>query len=155
MSFRNPVVYYRVAAKLRKLNVPVLPRLITLGIRFGFGCWLPPTAVIGRNCSLGYGGLAVIISAKAVIGSNVEIGSGVVVGGNARQSGAPTIEDDVYIGAGAKVLGPIVVGRGSVIAANCVVLKSVPPRSVVAGIPGEVVRSDIEIGEYLYHRKTH
>jgi serine O-acetyltransferase len=153
MSLRNPIVYYRLAFWLQKRGIPVLSRMITLGIRFVFACWLPPPAVIGRNCSLGYGGLGVIISGKAVLGANVEIGSGVVIGGNARQAGTPIIEDDVYIGAGAKVLGPIIIGKGSVIAANSVVLKSVPPRSVLAGIPGRVVRCDIDVADFLHHRK--
>jgi serine O-acetyltransferase len=90
----------------------------------------------------------------AVIGDRVHIDQGVTIGGNATSEGVPRVEDDVYIGAGAKLLGPILIGRGSVIGANAVVVKDVPQRSVVAGVPAVVIREDIEVRNYLYHRRS-
>ncbi len=75
------------------------------------------------------------------------IGPGVVIGGRSEIYEVPVIEDDVQIGVGAKVLGPIRVGRGAVVGANAVVLHDVPPGAVVVGIPARVLRIDAEIAE--------
>ena len=146
-------MYHAVARAMYKAGIPYLPKLITYGIRLVFSCYLPHTATLGRRCSLGYGGLGIVISDRAVIGTGVEIGIGVVIGGNARQEGVPTIEDDVYIGAGAKILGPITIGNGCVIGANSVVLKSLVPKTVVAGIPAQIIHEGINTNDYLYHRR--
>jgi serine O-acetyltransferase len=83
----------------------------------------------------------VVIGETAEIGNNVTLYHGVTLGGVALEKGKrhPTLEDDVVVGAGAKVLGNIVIGRGSRIGANAVVVKSVPPNSVVVGVPGQIV----------------
>ena len=102
---------------------------------------------------LGYGGLGVVIHSDAVIGDNVHIDQGVTIGGNGTVSGVPRIESNVYIGAGAKLLGPIKIGEGSVVGANAVVLRDIPPRSLVVGVPAKIIRSDIDIETFLYHRR--
>ncbi|GAX62929.1 serine acetyltransferase [Candidatus Scalindua japonica] len=122
-------------------------------VRLLFSCWCPATAIIGKNTSLGYGGLGVVIGSKAIIGNNVELGSGVVVGGNATEAGDPVIEDDVYIGAGAKILGPIRLGKGCLVAANAVVVKDVSSGCVVGGVPAKVLKEEIDINSFLYHRQ--
>lgn len=146
--------FYRVARRLNDLGVPLLPRLIDYLSRVLFACWVPHKARIGRGVVLGYGGLGIVVHDDAVIGDNAHIDQGVTIGGSAREAGAPCIEGDVYIGAGAKILGPIRVGRGSVIGANAVVIRDVQSRSVVVGIPARAIRHDIDIDEYLYHRRT-
>ena len=86
-------------------------------------------------------GMGVVIGETSEIGHNVTIYHGVTLGGTTLTHGKrhPTIEDNVVIGAGAKVLGAIVIGSNSRIGANAVVVKSVPPESVVVGVPGQVV----------------
>ena len=115
-----------------------------------FACWFPHTIKAGQGLVLGYGGLAIVVHADAVIGSNVHIDQCVTIGGNGITHGVPVIKDNVYIGAGAKILGPIVVGEGSIIGANAVVTKSIPPKSLAVGVPARVIESDININEKLH-----
>lgn len=153
-EFRSALGWYRIARYLDKHDVPLLPSIVDYFIRLIFACWIPHSAKIGKNVVLGYGGLGIVIHSKAIIGDNVEIGQGVTIGGNARVHGEPTICDNVYIGCGAKLLGPITVGRGAIIGANSVVLENVPENSVVAGIPARILHKDIDTEHYLWHRKN-
>lgn len=151
--FRSAIGWYYLANWLASYRVPLIPSLLDYGSRFVFASWVPHTAKIGKNVVLAYGGLGIVIHSDAVIGNNVEIGQSVLVGGNGREYGAPEICDHVYIGSGAKVLGPIKVGRGAVIGANSVVLKDVPENCVVVGIPARVIKENIDINQYLWHLK--
>jgi serine O-acetyltransferase len=121
-------------------HVPLLPRLLTLFNRVVFAVQLPAETKLGRGVRLNYSGLGTVLHARAVIGDRVEIGPGVVIGGRSEIWEVPVIEADVYIGVGAKVLGPVRVGRGAVIGANAVVLHDVPPGAVVGGIPARILR---------------
>jgi serine O-acetyltransferase len=150
----NVVNYYRVANWFSRHHVPFFPRMIDYFIRLIFSCWMPHTARVGRNLVLGYGGLAVVIHSDAEIGDGVHIDQGVTIGGSGTRVGAPKIESNVYIGAGAKILGPITIGCGSIIGANAVVTKDVPPRSLAAGVPARIVRMDIDIDTFLYHKRV-
>lgn len=141
------------ARSLDRLNIPMLPRCLDYLNRLIFACWIPHSAVLGKNLILGYGALGIVIHDEAQIGDNVHIDQGVTIGGNATQFGAPQIGNHVYIGAGAKILGPISIGEGSVIGANAVVVRNVPPRSLVAGVPGRVLRNEIDIATFLYHQR--
>jgi serine O-acetyltransferase len=108
--------------------------------RFFTGIEIHPGAVIGDGFFIDHG-MGVVIGETAEIGNNVTMYHGVTLGGTSLAHGKrhPTIEDNVVIGAGAKVLGAIIVGSNSRIGANAVVVKSVPPESVVVGVPGQVV----------------
>jgi serine O-acetyltransferase len=121
-------------------HVPLLPRLLSLFNRVVFAAQVPPGTRIGKGARLNYSGLGTVIHARAVIGERVEIGPGVVIGGRSKLYEVPVIEDDVHIGVGAKVLGPVRVGRGAEIGANAVVLHDVPAGAVVVGIPARVLR---------------
>ena len=131
---------HALAHRLWKWHVPLLPKLLTLFNRVVFTAQLPAETKLGRGVIFNYSGLATVIHPRAVIGDRVEISTGVVIGGRSEIYEVPVIEDDVQIGAGAKVLGPIRVGRGAVIGANAVVLHDVPPGAVVVGIPARVLR---------------
>jgi serine O-acetyltransferase len=131
---------HAVAHWLWKKRVPVLPVLLTSFNRVVFATQLPAPTQVGRGVRLNYSGLGTVIHPRAVIGDHVEIGPGVVIGGRSEIWEVPVIEDFVHIGVGAKVLGPIRVGRGAIVGANAVVLHDVPPGAVVGGIPAKILR---------------
>jgi serine O-acetyltransferase len=149
----NAIHVYRAARWLHLHRVPALPRMLDFVGRVLFACWVPHTAKIGRRVVLGYGGLGIVIHADATIGDDSHIDQHVTIGGSATRAGTPRVGRGVYIGAGAKILGPIVVGDGAIIGANAVVIKDVPSNSVVVGIPARVVRSNIDPGRHLEHKR--
>lgn len=128
-----------------KHNLKLLARLISATSKFFTGIEIHPGAVIGEGLFIDHGA-GVVIGETAIIGKNVTLFQGVTLGGTGKDVGKrhPTIEDDVMISAGAKVLGPFTVGKGSKIGAGSVVLKEVPPYSTVVGIPGRVVKIGTE-----------
>jgi len=121
-------------------GLKLLARWLSQITRFWTGIEIHPGARIGHSFFIDHG-MGVVIGETAEVGDNVTIYHGVTLGGTSLQKGKrhPTVEDDVVIGAGAKVLGNIVIGAHSRIGANAVVVKSVPPESVVVGVPGQVV----------------
>ena len=139
----------RLANRFHENGVPLLPRALEIVIRLVFGAALPAAAKLAPSTFLGHGGLGVVINAASVIGERCNIDVHVVLGGRDGGSGAPVLEDDVIVSAGAKLIGPIRIGRGSLVAANAVVLSDVPPASMVAGVPAIVKRSNIDIKSYM------
>ena len=135
-----PPFMYRIARWLLLHHVPLLPTLLKAYNRIVWGVVLPPSAELGPAVLLGYQGLGTVIHRRARIGARVNIGSGVTIGGRAGHDRVPVIEDDVMIGSGAKILGPVTVGRGASIGANAVVLADVPPFAVAVGVPARVVK---------------
>lgn len=144
---KSPIILYRLAYRLRK--IPYISKLITYFIRLFYSCYLPYTAVIGKDLILGYGGLGVVIHSKAIIGDDCHIDQNVTIGGASRRKGAPIIGNHVYIGAGAKILGPIKIGNNVVIGANAVVVKDVPNNSLVVGVPGKIIKTNIYKSDYI------
>ncbi|MBI5750773.1 MAG: serine acetyltransferase [Hydrogenophilales bacterium] len=130
---------YRLSHWLYNLGVPVLPHLIYVFNRLVFSAVIPPSVRIGRDVVLGYHGLCIVIHRRVVIGDNVVIAPGVTIGGRSELLDVPVIESDVLIGAGAKILGPVRIGRGAKIGANAVVLQDVPASAVAVGIPARLI----------------
>ena len=106
--------------------------------RFLTGIEIHPGATIGRRFFIDHG-MGVVIGETAEIGDDVMLYHGVTLGGRSLEKGKrhPTLENNVTIGAGAKILGPITIGSHSAVGANAVVVKDVPAESMVVGIPGE------------------
>lgn len=129
---------HRIAHRLHRAGVPLLPRLLYGLNRMLFAVVLPPAARLGRGVLLGYQGLGVVIHADAVLGDRVVVSPGVTIGGTGTRQGVPVIDDDVHIGTGAKLLGPIHIGRGARIGANAVVLCDVPAGALAIGVPARV-----------------
>ena len=137
------ILAYRLACRLRRSGVPLLPFAVSYVSRAVTGIEIHPDAKIGPGIFIDHGS-GVVIGETAEIGENVTLYQGVTLGGTGFQSGKrhPTIEDNVTIGSGAKLLGPITVGHGAKIGANTVVVEDVPPRSTVVGNPGHPVKVD-------------
>ena len=108
--------------------------------RFLTGIEIHPAVKIGKNLFIDHG-MGIVIGETTMIGDNVSIYQGVTLGGTKweKKKRHPTINDNVIIGAGAKVLGPILVGKNSKVGANSVVTKNVPSNSTVIGIPARVI----------------
>jgi len=115
-----------------------------------FAASIPGRASIGKNVFFHHSGLGVVINAASVIGDNCEIGVHVVLGGQSSISGAPHLCQGVIVYAGAKLLGPIEIGEGAVVAANSVVLENVTPHTLVAGVPAIVKKTGLNGDQYRH-----
>jgi serine O-acetyltransferase len=141
------IFYHRIAHALYQAHIPFVPRLISQFARFiTGGIEIHPGAKIGKRFFIDHGA-GVVIGETAEIGDNVMLYHQVTLGATGwwrpspgrRQKRHPTIEDDVTIGVGAAILGPITIGKGSKIGGMTLVLESVPPNSVVASKPAELL----------------
>lgn len=137
----HAIIVHRFNHRLHEWGVPLIPRLISQKVRFLTGIEIHPGAKIGKRFVIDHG-MGVVIGETTEIGDNVLMYQGATLGGTGKHKGKrhPTIGNNVVIGAGAKVLGPIKVGDFSRIGAGAVVVKDVPDHSTVVGVPGEVVR---------------
>ena len=132
---------HRVAHELHEIGVPLVPRSLSLLSRTLTGIEIHPAARIGQGFFIDHGA-GVVIGETAEIGDDVTLYQGVTLGGTGFATGKrhPTLEDNVTIGAGAKLLGAITVGHGAKVGANTVVIQDVPPNTTVVGNPGHPVR---------------
>jgi serine O-acetyltransferase len=132
---------HRAAHAMLEAGVPVLPRTVAYFTRAVTGVEIHPAAEIGREFFIDHGS-GVVIGETARIGNRVTLYQGVTLGGTGFQRGKrhPTLGDNVTVGSGAKLLGPIAVGDGAKVGANTVVVEDVPPGATVVGNPGHPVR---------------
>ena len=130
---------HRVIHPIWKAKLRILSRMLANLVRFATGIEIHPGAKIGRRFFIDHG-IGVVIGETAEIGDDVMIYHGVTLGGRSLNHGKrhPTLESGVRVGAGAKILGAITVGRNSLVGANAVVVKDVPADSVATGIPATV-----------------
>jgi serine O-acetyltransferase len=137
------VLAHRVAHALHDAGVPIAPRAIAYVSRMVTGVEIHPAANVGDGLFIDHG-MGVVIGETADIGDDVTLYQGVTLGGTGFATGKrhPTVADNVTVGSGAKLLGPIEVGHGAKVGANSVVITDVPPNSTVVGNPGHVVRVD-------------
>lgn len=148
---------YRVAHQLWRRGLRFPARAISQVARWLTGIEIHPGAVIGRRFFIDHG-MGVVIGETAEVGDDVMLYHGVTLGGRTRDAGKrhPTLGDGVAVGAGAKILGPIIIGAGSVVGANAVVTKDAPEDSVLVGVPakprarrqGEDTRAILTAPEY-------
>ena len=135
----HAIFWHRLIHPLYRWGVPALPRVLSHVVRFFTGVEIHPGAQIGGGLFIDHG-MAVVIGETTQIGDDCTLYQSVTLGGTSLQRGKrhPTLEDGVVVGAGAIILGAIVVGANAKVAAGAVVVKSVPPNSVVVGVPGRV-----------------
>ncbi|EOR20331.1 MULTISPECIES: serine O-acetyltransferase EpsC [Clostridium] len=147
----HAMIAYRIAHFLYSHKRFFCARLLSQIARFITGIEIHPGAKIGKGLFIDHG-MGVVIGETSEIGDNVTIYHGVTLGGTGKEKGKrhPTVEDDVIIGAGAKVLGPITLKKGSRVGANTVVLKEVPEKATVVGCAGRnIIRNINDIIEVI------
>jgi len=139
----HAVWFYRIAHWFWKHNCFFIGRFISHLGRFFTGVEIHPGARIGNKFFIDHG-MGVVIGETAEIGDNVTLYHGVTLGGVTwdKVKRHPTLDDNVVIGSGAKILGPFTVGKGAKVGSNSVVVKEVPPSATVVGIPGRVVMQE-------------
>ena len=140
----HAIILHRIAHFLHtRLKIPLLPRIISQISRFFTGIEIHPGARIGKGFFIDHG-MGVVIGETTEVGDFVTLYQGVSLAGTGKETGKrhPTVGNNVVIGAGAAVLGPIVVGDNVRIGAGSVVVKLVPDNCTVVGVPGRIVRQE-------------
>ncbi|MBW7835702.1 MAG: serine O-acetyltransferase [Sphingomonadales bacterium] len=140
----HALFFYRLGHAMWVSNWKFLGRFLAQFGRFLTGIEIHPGATIGAGCFIDHGS-GVVIGETAELGANITLYQGVTLGGTSLEKGKrhPTLEDGVIVGAGAKILGPITIGRNGRVGSNAVVMKDVPADTTVVGIPArEVQRRD-------------
>ena len=139
------VLFYRLANILWNMKIYILARMISQICRFFTGIEIHPAAKIGKNLFIDHG-MAVVVGETSEIGNNVTLYHSVTLGGvspsiesekQRKIKRHPTLENNVVVGSGAQVLGPIIIGENAKIGANAVVTKNVPKNAVMVGIPAK------------------
>lgn len=137
------ILHYRLANKCYKKHRYFQARYISQRAVRKTGIEIHPGATIGKGLFIDHGS-GVIIGETAVLGDNITLYQGVTLGGTGKEQGKrhPTLEDNVMVSAGAKIIGSFTVGKNSKIGAGSVVVKEVPPNCTVVGVPGRIVKRD-------------
>ena len=140
----HAIFLHRINHLLWRMHVPVIPRILSHVGRFLTGIEIHPGAKIGPGFFIDHG-MGVVIGETAEIGENVTLYQGVTLGGTGKEKGKrhPTLGNNVIVGTGTKILGPITIGNNVIIGANSVVLKSIPDNSTVVGVPGRITKKKI------------
>src|SRR3712207_2818692 len=134
----HAIIMYRITHFLYTKNLFFLARLLSQISRFFTGIEIHPGAKIGKGFFIDHG-MGVVIGETAEVGDNVTLFHGTTLGGTGKDKGKrhPTLGNNILVGSGAKILGPINIGDNSKVGANSVVLKDIPEGSTVVGIPGK------------------
>ena len=151
----HAVIFYRLSHALWNARLKWLARWLSTLARWLTGIEIHPAAKIGRRFFIDHG-MGVVVGETAEIGDDCTLYHGVTLGGTTWKKGKrhPSLGDDVVVGAGAKVLGPIIIGAGARIGSNAVVVKDVPPGATVVGIPGRVVKQATAPDEHDERRRA-
>ncbi len=144
----HAILWHRLSHRLWQANWKLLARTLSTLARWLTGIEIHPGATIGSRFFIDHG-MGVVIGETASIGNDCTLYHGVTLGGTSWQKGKrhPTLGNDVIVGAGAKILGPIIIGNGVRIGSNAVVVKAVPDGATVIGIPGRVIKVDTDYRE--------
>jgi len=134
--------WHRVSHFLHINNFLFIARCLSTLARWFTGVEIHPGATIGKRCFIDHG-MGVVIGETAIIGDDVTLYHGVTLGGTSWKTGKrhPTLEDNVVVGAGAQILGPINIGQGAKVGSNSVVVKNIEAKATVVGVPGRVINT--------------
>lgn len=135
----NALLFQRIAFYLYSKKIPLLPKIITLLIFILYNSKISHKTVIGKGSFCVYGGIGVLINEKSSIGRSCSIGAGVKIVGKGPYRNAPKLGNNIFIGPGAIIVGPVIIEDNVIIAPNSVVTKSVPKNSIVGGIPAKIL----------------
>lgn len=141
---------HRVSRAMHISHLNFLARVIDSAIRILFAARIPAQADIDRTVHFSHNGLAVVVTKESKIGPGCQIGTHVVLGSNWPEAGGPTLGSNVVVHCGAKILGPVIIGDGAVVAANAVVRTSIPARCLAAGVPAAIKRANLDTERYRY-----
>lgn len=146
----NAIGLYRAGNWCYRHKIPLLPKLFK-GLDFLlFNCVVPYSAQIGKETKFAYGGIGCVVHSRTQIGDRVIIGQNTTIGRSLDPEDFPIIGNDVYISAGARIIGRIHVGNNVIIGANAVVNKDVPDNVIVVGVPAKVIKNiDVSIWDLL------
>ncbi|MBV9541982.1 MAG: serine acetyltransferase [Alphaproteobacteria bacterium] len=129
-------------------SLGLLSRTIDVSIRVVYSARIPHHCTIHPTVHFSHNALAVVVTKEAIIGEGCQIGTHVVLGSNWPEPGGPILEPNVIVHTGAKIFGPVVIGKGSVVGANAVVLDDVPAGCLVAGVPATIKKQGIDARQY-------
>jgi len=148
----HALLFHRLAHAIWKLGLRWIARVVSSLSRWLTGIEIHPGAKIGRRFFIDHG-MGVVIGETAEIGDDCTLYHGVTLGGTSWEKGKrhPTLVNNVVVGAGAKVLGPIILGEGARIGSNAVVVKDVPEGATVVGVPGRVVGANRPVADKQRH----
>lgn len=146
----NAIKWYRVGRWMYLHHIPILPKFIKGMTFLFFNSVVPYTTEIGKESKFAYGGIGCVVHSRAKIGDRVIIGQNTTIGRSLDPEDFPTIGNDVYISAGARIIGNIHVGNNVIIGANAVVNKDVDDNCIIAGVPARVIRRiDVSVWSLL------
>lgn len=131
--------WYKTERWLYLHHIPIIPMIIKGSIRVLWGV-IPYQADIGSGTVIGYQGLGIVIHKRCVIGKDCHISQNVTLGGTSGFWKVPIVGDNVEIGAGANIIGPVHIGNNSVIGAGAVVITDIPENSLAVGVPAKVIK---------------
>ena len=136
----NAIDLYRKAHWCYLHHIPILPKCLQALIFLMYNTVIPYTTKVGKDTKFAYGGMGCVINKRSVIGERVIIGQNTTIGRSLDPKDYPVIGNDVYISAGARIIGKVQIGNNVIIGANAVVNKNVEDNCIVAGVPAKAIR---------------
>lgn len=130
---------YKIANSFERMHLRFFAKMFVYLNYFLHNSYIPSSCRIGETSKFAYGGIGLVIHDDVTIGEGCIIGQGITIGGRNEVKEVPVIEDNVYIGAGSRIVGNVKIGHDSIIGTNAVVLNDIPPYSVAAGVPAKII----------------